>query len=998
MLRPSPRLTSVARVAAGALTVVSIFVGWQPSVDAATPTTPATTTSLAPAATTTAPSHATTTVSAECRATFCVFRHVGQTLLHVPTGVRLLRVDVVGADGVRAPAKAPTSRAALKSEARDHRSFEVEANLALTPAETSLEVVVGAPDALGASRSAIESVGSSGTRALVAVGGVTPTASTLPTTTLPTQRAAVTTAPAATTTGPAATTTEPVATSKATAAASDQASTKATTVPTSRAATVTAETIVPPGSSVEPTAKPEGVIVSWVPPGIPPTIHSASTVHFSEGLSQSLQVVAEAAIPPTLVEQGAVPKGTTWRDNGNGTATLSGIPLVAGRYPLTVTATAGRSVRRRLELIVGPRPGLGSPPSVRIPAPSTTTPAVTPTTSAPKSTAPTIAPTTIAPTTTAAPTGPQRGPAPSTPASPPSTASSPTPPTSTLTKPVPANSSPTTSRPTTSRSGPRASGHQVVTTVRQTSTAPTSAPAASPTTRPVVTKPISKTKPTIRRPTIVAPKFTSPALAVFATGTVGSFAIAATGTPRPTLSEQGTLPAGLAFEAGTNGTATITGTPTQPGDFALTVTAQNGRSVAQHLVLRLIQAPVLSSAGTAYFATGTAGSFAIKATGSPMPTVSEQGPLPGGLTFHANADGTATITGTPTGPGDFALTITAENGLTVSQHLILDVTQPPAVTSATTATFTTGTGGNFVITATGTPTPTLSEVGTLPVGLTFHANGNGTATIAGTATQRGTYLITVTASNSFGATFTQRLSVEVTQQPFMTSAPTATFTQRMSGAFTIAAGGWPVPALTVRGSLPPGLTFNDNANGTATLAGTPTRAGTYAFSVTADNHSGTPSVQSVNVTVLLTPTTTKLSLRRTGGTDTVAALKLSAVVDPSAAVPTGTVTFRDREGSLGSATLDARGDADLTVHVPVGNHVLSATYEPSADSGFAASTSPTFRFFAAAPPGKSAGSGGLGSASFRHFLEIGVGVVVLGAVAMAAGTLMIRRRRPGRPA
>ena len=58
------------------------------------------------------------------------------------------------------------------------------------------------------------------------------------------------------------------------------------------------------------------------------------------------------------------------------------------------------------------------------------------------------------------------------------------------------------------------------------------------------------------------------------------------------------------------------------------------------------------------------------------------------------------------------------------------------------------------MTTTGAPTPALTETGALPAGITFTDNGNGTATIAGTATSGtgGSYPITITATNAVGAT------------------------------------------------------------------------------------------------------------------------------------------------------------------------------------------------------------------------------------------------------
>jgi hypothetical protein len=55
--------------------------------------------------------------------------------------------------------------------------------------------------------------------------------------------------------------------------------------------------------------------------------------------------------------------------------------------------------------------------------------------------------------------------------------------------------------------------------------------------------------------------------------------------------------------------------------------------------------------------------------------------------------------------------------------------------------------------ATGYPIPTLSEAGSLPSGITFVDNGNGTATLAGTPTAgtEGVYNLTFRAINNVGS-------------------------------------------------------------------------------------------------------------------------------------------------------------------------------------------------------------------------------------------------------
>lgn len=76
-------------------------------------------------------------------------------------------------------------------------------------------------------------------------------------------------------------------------------------------------------------------------------------------------------------------------------------------------------------------------------------------------------------------------------------------------------------------------------------------------------------------------------------------------------------------------------------------------------------------------------------------------------------------------------------------------TVAPTITSASTATFPLNEASSFTVTTTGLPTPTLSISGTLPEGLSFTDNGDGTATITGTPGPAGSgrYALTITASN-----------------------------------------------------------------------------------------------------------------------------------------------------------------------------------------------------------------------------------------------------------
>ena len=63
--------------------------------------------------------------------------------------------------------------------------------------------------------------------------------------------------------------------------------------------------------------------------------------------------------------------------------------------------------------------------------------------------------------------------------------------------------------------------------------------------------------------------------------------------------------------------------------------------------------------------------------------------------------------------------------------------------------------------------------------------------------------------------------------------------------------GFPTSALTETGALPTGVTFVDNGDGTATLAGTPAAGtgGTYPLTITAANGVVPDATQSFTLTV-----------------------------------------------------------------------------------------------------------------------------------------------------
>jgi hypothetical protein len=358
-----------------------------------------------------------------------------------------------------------------------------------------------------------------------------------------------------------------------------------------------------------------------------------------------------------------------------------------------------------------------------------------------------------------------------------------------------------------------------------------------------------------------APAITSTNSAIFTVGTAGAVTVTTIGFPTPTLTGTGALPAGVTFTDNGNGTATIGGVPAAgtQGAYPLTITAQNGVSppATQAFTLTAGVAPQFTSGASTTFTAGTAGTFTLTTSGFPIPTLSESGALPAGVTFTSGGGGTATIAGIPAAgtQGMYPLTITAQNGMSppATQVFTLTVNEAPAITSTNSAIFTVGTAGTFTVTTSGFPTPTLTGTGALPTGVTFTDNGNGTATIGGVpaAGTQGAYPLTITAQNGVSPPATQAFTLTAGVAPQFTSGASTTFTAGTAGTFTLTTSGFPAPTLSESGALPTGVTFTSSGGGTATIGGVPAAGtgGVYPLTITAQNGMSPPAVQAFSLTI-----------------------------------------------------------------------------------------------------------------------------------------------------
>jgi len=258
------------------------------------------------------------------------------------------------------------------------------------------------------------------------------------------------------------------------------------------------------------------------------------------------------------------------------------------------------------------------------------------------------------------------------------------------------------------------------------------------------------------------------------------------------------------------------------------------------------------------------------------------GSLPPGLTMPAQSGSGTVITGNPTQAGTFNFTVKATDGSltsTLAYQITVTVQGPPDQLLCDPAD-----NGGFLISGTcvlpdavlGQPYQgrlvtshkaggTLSIVaGALPPGLTLPATfGASGDIVGGTATQQGiepTYAFTVQGTGDQGQPLYQAYQITVDpNQPLTIVLPASGSTleagavgQAYAQNFFLSGGAGPYTWAVAAGQLPPGLTLQTTAGPTDAnnqLAGTPTTAGTFTFTMRLTDYAGQQATQQFTLTI-----------------------------------------------------------------------------------------------------------------------------------------------------
>jgi hypothetical protein len=247
--------------------------------------------------------------------------------------------------------------------------------------------------------------------------------------------------------------------------------------------------------------------------------------------------------------------------------------------------------------------------------------------------------------------------------------------------------------------------------------------------------------------------------------------------------------------------------------------------------MRLSRPPVFTSDKIIHFTwQGPQQHAAVTAEGIPAPAISVWGglPLPAGVTLsRGNGKAQFSFAGSSIGkPATYNVTLQAQNAEgTITQTFTIVIVAQLAITSPSLIAVDYGKPAAFLVTTTGELPMKLSIAPELLFpGLSFHDNGNGTATISGSTTA-GSDTVRfggITASNAQGSvTRAHELLLRPAPKAAIT-LPAATFVAGTPNSVQVTTTGATTPVVFHFGPEKLSwLNFQDKGNGTGVLSGTP---------------------------------------------------------------------------------------------------------------------------------------------------------------------------------
>lgn len=302
----------------------------------------------------------------------------------------------------------------------------------------------------------------------------------------------------------------------------------------------------------------------------------------------------------------------------------------------------------------------------------------------------------------------------------------------------------------------------------------------------------------------------------------------------------GSLPAGLVLSAG----GALSGTPTATGTFNFTVTVTDAMNFTGSRAYSLtVGAPTLTmtpAPGTLSMPYGQATTinFVAGAGTAPYSFSLTAGSLPVGVSLSS----TGVLSGTPTVPGNYNLSVRATDSstgagpFTITQSYTIAVAVPSiAIDPATLPDGVVGTSYSQTFSASGgvAPYSFSLQAGAMPIGMSLSSSG----VLSGVPRSDGNFSLTLRATDANGQNASRVYTFSIAPPTLVISPatlPGGTSGVAYSQSLSTSGGIAPYTYSIVSGSLPVGVSFSSSG----TLSGTPSVAGSYTFTIRSTDDAG----------------------------------------------------------------------------------------------------------------------------------------------------------------